>query len=39
MEVNQCKRRTSRRYQKNGLGAEYTEAARFFPSFAVVNFN
>jgi hypothetical protein len=23
----------------NGLGAEYTEAASFFPSFAVLNFN
>jgi hypothetical protein len=34
----QCKRRTSKRHQGNGLGAKYTKAASIIPALPLLNF-
>jgi len=38
MHANQCKRRTSERHQRNGLGAKYTKAASIIPAVTLLNF-
>jgi hypothetical protein len=36
--MKRCKRRTSDRHQKNGLGAKYTKAASIILAVPLVNF-
>src|ERR1700731_3315495 len=38
LQKNQCKRRTSERHQRNGLGAKDTKAASIIPAVPLLNF-
>jgi hypothetical protein len=38
LHTKRCKRRTSERHQRNGLGAKYTKAASIIPAVTLLNF-